>query len=128
MDVIWALDQRERCIAAPSKPKANAVILYLSVDGALPRAAVEAWAQAGVMAAGATWAGKGSELSDDDWLDLEDAALGLDGLASTSAIVGEPGLEDVVSDLARRTGLMHFLSEPAGEAVISTLTVSAPVA
>ena len=26
-DVIWALDQRERCIACPSKPVANAVVL-----------------------------------------------------------------------------------------------------
>lgn len=128
MDVIWALDQRERCIAAPPKPKANAVILYLSADGTLPRTAVEKWAQAGVMAAGATWAGKGANLSDDDWLDLEDAALGLDGLAATSAIIGEPGLDSLVNDLGARTGLQYFVAEPADAKVLAVLTSAAPVA
>ena len=84
-DVIWALDQRERCIACPSKPVANAVVLHLGADGALARDAVEQWARDGVMAASVAWPGAAAGLDDDDWLDLEDAVTGLAGLAMVVA-------------------------------------------
>ena len=92
-DIIWALDQRERCIACPSKPVANAVVLHLGADGALARDAVEQWARDGVMAASVAWPGAAAGLDDDDWLDLEDAASGLGGLASAVAVVGEGDTE-----------------------------------
>ena len=103
-DVIWALDQRERCIACPSKPVANAVVLHLGADGALARDAVELWARDGVMAASVAWPGAAAGLDDDDWLDLEDAVTGLAGLASIVAVVGDGDAAEVARTLAGRVG------------------------
>lgn len=103
-DVIWALDQRERCIACPSKPVANAVVLHLGADGALAREAVEQWARDGVMAASVAWPGASVGLEDDDWLDLEDAVTGLAGLASVVAVVGDGDAAEVARMLAGRVG------------------------
>lgn len=103
-DIIWALDQRERCIACPSKPAANAVVLYLGEDGSLPRESVGSLAERGVMAAGVVWAGVTAQLTDDDWLDLEDAVTGLAGLASIVAVVGDGDAAEVARTLAGRVG------------------------
>lgn len=95
-DVIWALRTRDRVIACPSKPTANAVVLYLAADGHVPTSKVEQWADAGVMVACVRWPGADAELTDDDRLDLEDSVDGLVELASVVGVVIEEGAVDVV--------------------------------
>lgn len=125
--IIWALDQRDRCIACPSTPRANAVVLHLAEDGSLARAEVESWAQAGVMAAGVAWPGVDQHLDDADWLDLEDAVTGLDGLASVVAVVGGGGAAGTARTLAERVGGVLYAGQDAREHVLERLTAAAPV-
>lgn len=126
-DIIWALDQRERCIACPSKPAANAVVLYLGEDGSLPRESVGSLAERGVMAAGVVWAGVTAELTDDDWLDLEDAASGLGGLASAVAVVGEGDAAAVAQKVAERVGGLAHAGAASDERLVEKLAAIAPV-
>lgn len=126
-DVIWALDQRERCIACPSKPIANAVVLHLGEDGGLSRDAVGVLAARGVMAAGVVWPGAHAQLHDDDWLDLEDAVTGLAGLASAVAVVGEGSAAVIARDLSARVdGVAHAGTADDAE-LVATLARIAPV-
>ena len=89
-DVMWALDARDRVIACPSKPAANAVVLYLSDEGSVAREAVKGWAEHGLMVACVAWPGSHATLTDEDIDDLHDAADGLTDLASVVGVVVEP--------------------------------------
>lgn len=126
-DVIWALDQRERCIACPSAPVANAVVLHLGEDGSLARDAVGSLAARGVMAAGVAWPGAGMPLSEEDWLDLEDAVSGLVGLASAVAVVGEGRAAHVARELSIRGEACAHSGDAADPRLIAELRRVAPI-
>lgn len=126
-DIIWALDQRERCIACPAKPVANAVVLHLSEDGTLVRDAVARWAVDGVMAAGVAWPGATGDLDDDDWLDLEDAASGLDGLATVVAVVADGDAARIAEELGHRVPGLAYAGSADRPRVLDVLLQAAPV-
>lgn len=125
-DVIWALDTRDRVIACPSKPVANAVVLYLADDGGLNRARVAEWADAGVMVASVTWPGVNAHLSEDDIMDLEDAADGLSDLASVVGVVAEPGALDVLHPIYDGRDFA-YLGVASLEEALPILKAAAPV-
>ena len=126
-DIIWALDQRDRCIACPPTPLANAVVLHLTADGSLGRETVAQWAAAGVMTAGIAWPGAGAELTEDDWLDLEDAVVGLAGLASVVAVVGEGDAQRVALELGERERAVGHTAAAHRAVVLEHLRHVAPV-
>ena len=125
-DVIWALDTRERMIACPRQPQANAVVLYLADDGQLHRDVVETWAGAGVMVAHIVWPGAQQPLTADDRLDLEDACTALTELAATVAVIAEPASVEMVRDVLSAHPLA-YLGAAEIETVLPLLQQVAPV-
>lgn len=125
-DVIWALQSRDRLIACPSKPTANAVVLLLSGDGDVHREDVERWASAGLMVAQIAWPGSGHELTEDDIADLQDAADGLVELATVVGVaIDEQALDQLRGYFADST--LAYLGPDDLRRALDELKAAAPV-